>query len=303
MTDIIQQTLQTISVEQIKSHVQALEGVRHPITAPEALEAAADYIKGDFESLRYEILEHHFLEDDHDYRNIIGIHRGTRHPEKFVLVLAHFDSELETPGANDNASGVAAVLELARVLRPLSFDVSILFAGVNLEERKSNGAIRPIARGSRALAEYAKVNNWDVQGVIDLEEIAFAGETATQTAPENLTIEFPKTGNFIGIVGNENSAEMVSRFVKSIHQNQIPLPCVPLVVPGNGEILPDTRRSDHAPFWDAGYQAIMVTDTADFRTPHYHQITDTLETLNLDFAAEVCRATAGLIIDMAGLAD
>jgi len=302
MADIIHQTLQTISVEHIKSHIQALEGVRHPITAPEALEAAADYIKGNFESLGYEILEHHFLEDDHDYRNIIGIHRGTRYPEKYVIVLAHYDTELETPGANDNASGVAAVLELARALKPLSFDATVLFVGANLEERKSNGEIRPIARGSYALAEYAKVNTWDIQGVIDLEEIAFAADTATQTAPDNLPIEFPKTGNFIGVVGNENSAEMVSGFVKSIEQNHIPLKYFPLVIPGNGEILPDTRRSDHAPFWDAGFKAIMITDTADFRTPHYHQTSDTLETLNLDFAANVCRATAGLIIDMAGFA-
>jgi hypothetical protein len=63
---------------------------------------------------------------------------------------------------------------------------------------------------------------------------------------------------------------------------------MPLIVPGNGEILPDTRRSDRAPFWDAGYKAIMLTDTANFRTPHYHQPSDTLETLNLDFAANVC---------------
>jgi len=303
MTGIIHQTLQAISVEHIKGHVQALEGVRHPITAPEALEAAADYIKGNFESLGYEIFGHHFVEDDQDYRNIIGIHRGTRHPEKYVIVLAHYDTELETPGANDNASGVAAVLELARVLKPLSFDATVLFVGVNLEERKSNGEFRPIARGSRALAEHAKVNAWDIQGVIDLEEIAFATDTASQTAPDNLPIEFPKTGNFIGVVGNENSAEMVSGFVKSIERNHIPLPYFPLVVPGNGEILPDTRRSDHTPFWDAGYKAIMITDTANFRTPHYHQASDTLETLNLDFAANVCRAAAGLISEMAGLAD
>jgi hypothetical protein len=79
------------------------------------------------------------------------------------------------------------------------------------------------------------------------------------------------------------------------------LPYFPLVVPGNGEILPDTRRSDHAPFWDLGYKAIMVTDTANFRTPHYHQTSDTLDTLNLDFAVNVCRATAGLIMELAGI--
>jgi hypothetical protein len=301
MTDNIHQILQSISVENIRGHIQAIEGVRHPVTAPEALERAANYIKGKFESLGYELFEHHFMEDDKDFRNILGIHRGTRQPETYVIVLAHFDSELETPGANDNASGVAAVLELARVLRPLSFDKSIIFAGVNLEENKLHKPGAPIARGSRALAEYAQANAWSIEGVIDLEEIAFASDSVAQAAPP-MPIDLPKIGNFIGIVGNENSAEMVHGFIKSVEQNRIPLPYFPLVVPGNGEILPDTRRSDHAPFWDFGYKAIMITDTADFRTPHYHKTSDTLETLNLDFAANVCRATGGLIFEMAGIA-
>lgn len=301
MTDMVQQTLQAISVEKIRGHIQAIEGVRHPVTAPEALERAAEYIRGNFESLGFELFEHHFKEDDKDYRNILGIHRGTRQPEKYVIVLAHFDSERETPGANDNASGVAAVLELARVLHLISFAKSVMFAGVNLEENRLGKSGAPIARGSKALAEYARANAREIEGVIDLEEIAFASDTATQTAPPNLPIDLPKIGNFIGLIGNENSAGMVQGFITSIEQNGIALPYFPLVVPGNGEILPDTRRSDHAPFWDSGYKAIMVTDTADFRTPHYHQPSDTLETLNLDFAANVCRATAGLIIHMAGI--
>jgi hypothetical protein len=75
-----------------------------------------------------------------------------------------------------------------------------------------------------------------------------------------------------------------------------------LTVPGNGESLPDSRRSDHAPFWDEGYRAIMLTDTTNFRNPHYHGPTDTLATLNLDFAAKVCQATAGLVVELARIA-
>ena len=86
----------------------------------------------------------------------------------------------------------------------------------------------------------------------------------------------------------------------SAPQYQIPLSYYPMVVPGNGEVLPDTRRSDHAAFWDQGYQAIMLTDTANFRNPNYHQPGDTLETLNLAFTTEVCRAGGALAIDMAG---
>ena len=94
--------------------------------------------------------------------------------------------------------------------------------------------------------------------------------------------------------------EMVNGYIQIIEQYKIPLPHLPLVVPGNGEMFPDVRRSDHASFWDMGYPAIMLTDTANFRTPHYHQPSDVIDTLNLSFATEVCRAAGGLVMRMAG---
>jgi len=313
MTDIVHQILQTISVNQVRSHIQILQGVRPPVVAPEALEQAAGYIQGNLEALGYEVSQHHFVEDNHDYKNIIGLRRGIRYPEKRLIVLAHYDTESATPGANDNASGVAAMLELARVFQSLVFEASIQFVGVSLEELK--WGVKPqdvvldkpngegLLRGSQALTAHARANAWDIQGVINFEEIAFAGDSIVQQTPLGMPFELPKVGNFIAVVGNDNSVELIKGFIKSIEFYHIPLPYIPLVIPGNGEVLPDTRRSDHAPFWDAGYKAIMVTDTANFRTPHYHQASDTLETLNLDFAAEVCRAAGGLVIDMAGLVD
>jgi len=101
-------------------------------------------------------------------------------------------------------------------------------------------------------------------------------------------------------VGNEASRGLVEALVQAIGRCRIPLPVLPLVVPGNGELFRDTRRSDHAPFWDRDYRAVMVTDTANFRSPHYHQPTDTLATLNIPFAAEVCRAVAATVLDLAG---
>ena len=310
MTTLAEQALTAISAAQIRKHIHMLQGVRHPDTAPEALHQAANYIKAEFESLGCETSEHRFLDDGREYRNILGLHRGTHQPEKRILVLAHYDTERTTPGANDNASGVAAVLELARVFQPLVFKASILFVGVSLEELKPGvqpqDADRDKAnpgstRGSRALAAHAKANAWDIQGVINFEEIAFAGDTIAQKTPPGIPLKLPEIGNFIAIVGNDRSAALVDGFIQSIERSHISLPCVPLIVPANGEALPDTRRSDHAPFWDAGYKALMLTDTANFRTPHYHQPSDTLETLNLHFAANVCRAAGGLVIELAGL--
>ena len=109
----------------------------------------------------------------------------------------------------------------------------------------------------------------------------------------------PEVGDFIAVVGNDDSLELVEGFAGAVERYKLPLPYLKMVVPEIGELFPDSRRSDHASFWDSGYKAIMLTDTANFRSPHYHRPSDTLETLNLQFAAEVCRATAGLVVEAA----
>lgn len=298
----VQDILQQVSVDRLRAHIQALEGVRHPVSAPAALEAAADYVHTTLAGFGYPVMDQPFLDAGQTYRNIIATRTGSQHPDARVIILAHYDSEINTPGANDNASGVAAVLELARVFAPLRFARTVHFVGVSLEENSGRDD-KLYARGSTALAEHARANEWQITGVIDFEEIGYAGDDIPQKTPPGLPIALPESGNFIGVVGNQVSAGLVEGFVGAVTQYAIPLPFVPLVVPGNGEMLPDTRRSDHAPFWDQGYPAIMVTDMANFRTPHYHQPSDTLDTLNLDFAAAVCRTVGGLAINLAGLSE
>ncbi len=120
-----------------------------------------------------------------------------------------------------------------------------------------------------------------------------------QRTPAGIPFKVPEVGNFIAVVGNEDSQELTQGFTQTIDRQRLPLPYLSLTVPGTGELLPDSRRSDHASFWDSGYKAIMVTDTTNFRNPHYHRPTDTLATLNLTFAGEVCRATGGLVTEIA----
>ena len=297
--DMFHQLLDSVSVDRIRDHIQALEGVRHPLTAPEALERAADYIRLTLQSLGYEMTEQPFSEDGRRYRNIIATRRGARNPEQRVIVLAHYDTVAVSPGADDNASGVAVLLELATVLQPWRCERSLQFIGVNLEENARIDETFSGTRGSQALARYAREHDWAIEGVMVLESVAYAGDSVIQTAPAGMPITVPEVGNFIAVVGNEDSRRLVSGFVQAIERYQLSLPCLPVAVPGAGEILPDSRRSDHAPFWDQGYQAIMITDTTNFRSPHYHRPGDTLETLNLSFAAEVCRATGGLILEIA----
>jgi hypothetical protein len=299
VVNMFHQLLDGVSVTRIRDHIQALEGVRHPVTAPEALERAADYIRQTLQSLGYEMTEQPFSEDGRQYRNIIATRRGTRSPEQRVIILAHYDTVAASPGADDNASGVAVLLELATILKTLQFERTLQFIGVNLEENAREDDPFSGTRGSRALARYAREHDWAIEGVVVLESVAFADDAVIQTAPAGIPIAVPEAGNFIAVVGNEDSRRLVNSFVQAIDRYRLSLPCLQIAVPGTGELLPDSRRSDHAPFWDHDYQAIMITDTTNFRSPHYHRPGDTLETLNLPFAAEVCRATGGFILEIA----
>jgi Zn-dependent M28 family amino/carboxypeptidase len=217
------------------------------------------------------------------------------------MVLAHYDTVSTSPGADDNASGVAVLLELARALRPFRFQRTVQFVAVNLEESSDESVPgSPIARGSRALAAHAREHGWEIEGVVVLEMVAYAGESIPQRVPPGLPIAEPEAGDFIGVLGNEASAGLVTAFCRAIERHQVALPNISLVVPGRGEMARDLRRSDHISFWDLDYRAIMLTDMAEFRNPHYHRPTDTLETLNIPFAAEVCHALVGMVVDVAG---
>lgn len=175
------------------------------------------------------------------------------------------------------------------------------FVAVNLEENEQDGEPKGRGlRGSRALAQHAREQGWTIEEVVVLESLAYAGLDALQTAPPGLPIAVPEIGYFIAVIGNLASASLVQAFLDTAECRYPELPTVPLVVPDNGELFPDTRRSDHSSFWDVGYPAIMLTDTTNFRNPHCHRPSGTLETLNLDFAAAVGQAVADMLLQLAG---
>ncbi len=297
----LHQLLDQVSTDRLRQHIQALEGIRHRTAAPEALERSAAYICSTFQALDYPVILQPFAFDGCQYHNLLATLPGLQTPDEHVLLIAHFDSLASTPGADDNASGVASMLEIARIFRSQSFQCSLHFAAVNLEERQIEGPPLDEAGlfGSKALVEFVCQNDWQVQGAIVFDTIAYAGEDKPQQVPPGVPLQLPGAGDFIAVIGNQDSAALVEGFAQAVLKNQLPLPCIPLVVPGKGELLPDIRRSDHAPFWDAGYRAILITDTANLRNPHYHSPSDTLSTLNLDFTTQVTRATAALLATLA----
>ena len=225
-TEIVRQALDRVSQDRIRTHIAAIEGPRHPVTAPAALEQADGYIWHSLQSLGYEMMEHRFNDSGNEYRNIIATHRGVRRPEERVIILAHYDTVAASPGADDNASGVAVMLELATVFRHLRFQRSVQFIGVNLEENASEDDGRDTGRrGSRALATYARENKWEILGVAVLESVAYAGDFVVQRAPAGIPFKVPEIGDFIAVVGNEGSLGLVKGFEQAIESYGLPLPC------------------------------------------------------------------------------
>ena len=283
----IHEGLAGISSKNIHSHLQAIEGVRNFFTNPDQLKHVQTYIENALSYLGYDVTRHSFVSRGFAHQNVIATRLGTRYPDKRVLIIAHFDTVTTSPGADDNASGVAVMLELAKRLKAYSFENMIQFIAANQEE--DNMA------GSRALANLAKDDGWQIKGVICLDQVGYAGDTVKQLAPAGLEKMVPPVGNFIAGICNEASKELVGRFVEGIRQHKVPLPYIQIVVPGKGEHNPETRRSDHSPFWDAGYPAILVTDTAVYRNPHSHALSDKIDTLNMKFLANVGRAVGELV--------
>lgn len=276
----------------IFTHLQALVGERHPVTAPHHLVAVEDYLAARFETMGYLVDRHPFEALDGTYRNVVAIQHPPfgSSPLPALLIGAHYDTVPGSPGADDNASALAVLLETAQALATVPLARPILFVAFGLEEQ---GLL-----GSSAYATTLRQQHDTLAGAIILECVGYArSEEGTQRIPPGVPVAVPTVGDFLAIVGNQAS-QSLTRMVEQAVRSHVAV--VPLIVPGNGEILPDTRRSDHAAFWDRGFPAVMLTDTANFRNPHYHQPSDTLDTLNLDFMSQVVHGVVAAATQLAG---
>ena len=281
----------------ILRHLHSLIGERHPHSAPHALAQAAEYLATRFAEYGWTTSGQPFRALGKSYFNILGIKLPSGRPAKDaqapLLIGAHYDTVVASPGADDNASGLAVLLEAADRLRHAVLRRPVWLAAFCLEE---HGLL-----GSQAFISGLKQAGQPLDGAIVLECVGYASQEAgSQRTPPGIPIPVPTVGNFLGIVGNEASRDLVVAVERSARRLASSTPSLGLMVPGRGESLPDVRRSDHAAFWDEGYPAVMLTDTANFRNPHYHQPSDTLDTLNLDFLEGVSEVVIGCIEDLAG---
>ncbi|HEX9445093.1 MAG TPA: M28 family peptidase [Candidatus Binatia bacterium] len=277
------------TIADLKVRLENIVGERSPFTSPARLAAVEDYIEKELRALGLAVESDPFTYRGRSYRNIVARTGGGRDSPLFVLG-AHMDSVEGSPGADDNASGVAVLLEAARLLCGKRLGAEVAFCAFNLEELNMIGSAH-FAR--RLKSEGAKV-----AGMVSLEMLGYTDpKPGSQKYPPALSWFYPDRADFIGVVANRRSAALRKTFAAAL--GRAGLPVETLSVLGNGFLVPQTRLSDHAPFWDLGYPALLVTDTAFMRNPHYHRPSDTLDSLDLEFMAKICQGVVGGVLGLA----
>ena len=247
------------------------------VTKPRAYAAAADFIERSLPNASRQTFE-----------SGVNIESEIRGGDEIVVIGAHYDSVTGSPGADDNATGVAAVIELAKrfnkAKRTLRF---VAFAN---EEPPHFGTP---AMGSLRYAQRCRERNENVVAMLSLETIGyFSDAPKSQTYPAKLELLYPSTGNFIAFVSNLKSAMLTRRCRRAFKNFPSQIGTLPEMVPGVG-------WSDQWAFWQCGYKALMVTDTAPFRNPNYHTARDTPETIDYARLAQVVDGLEGVIDDIA----
>ena len=265
--------------ERLQGHVQHLAveiGTRHCLnpTAYAALEKTAAYLRSVWQSQGYEVQEQPFDAHGRTVKNLWVEKKGADGSGKLWVVGAHYDSVPECPAANDNASGVAALLELSGLLASQEVSGTLHFVAFVNEE--SPFGLTPLM-GSRVYARRLAEGGRKVAGMISLETLGFySAEENSQKYPPPFHLFYPTKADFIAFVGNYPSKKWVHLFGR-LFRTACDFPSEGFAPPS---FIADINRSDHWSFWQEGYPAFMVTDTAPFRYPYYHTPWDTPEKID-----------------------
>ncbi|TNF55457.1 M28 family peptidase [bacterium] len=262
----------------------------------DALRKTSDYIVSELKQYGYTVSLHPYTFQGNTYSNLSVEIRGEKSPEKILIIGAHYDTVTGTPGADDNASGIAGLLELARILYNRSFDKTVRFVAFTLEEPP---LFRSKSMGSYVYARSLNRKGEDIEGMICLEMIGyFTDKPESQFFPLPFFKWFyPEKGNFITLVSNMQSKGFLTKIKRAFKKGtSLPVESISTV-----SIIPGIDFSDHRSFWKFGYNALMVTDTAFFRNPNYHGKGDTAETLDYERMAEVVLGLKSAIEERAGI--
>jgi len=290
------QTYIPVSKDRLYADVEKLTSIDPPrnYLNLESLNAIADYIHKEFKQWDCETQVQEYLADDNIYKNVIA----SFNPEHSVRIVlgAHYDVCGEQPGADDNASAVAGLLEVGRLIDELkpTLNCRVDLVAFSLEEPPYfQTPLQGSAIHASSLAK-AKVK---VKAMICLEMIGyFSDEPNSQQFPiPQLAAMYPSVGNFIVVVGQMGEETLVQQ-VKTSMQEVAQIDVQSIAAPKS---ITGITFSDHASYWDQGYPAVMINNTSFYRNPNYHEPTDTIDTLDFDKMTEVVRGVYWAIVNMA----
>ncbi|HYI63941.1 MAG TPA: M28 family peptidase [Allosphingosinicella sp.] len=267
----------------LQGTVRAVASVPHNTAHPDSLERAAVHIEGTLQALGYQIHRQPFQADGQQVRNIEVVIEPATAGAATLVVGAHYDSCCDAPGANDNGTGTAAVLELARLLADLRGRAAIRIRLV-LFVNEEPPIFQTDLMGSLVYANRLQRSGENVLGMLSLETLGFYSEAeGSQHYPPPLGMLYPGKGNVVAFVGSTSSRRFVRRTIKSFRA-LTPFPSEGGTAPG---FIQGIDWSDHWSFERVGIPALMVTDTGPFRYPHYHSPADTADAIDYDRLARI----------------
>lgn len=293
----IQQLVNQVDSNRLRNTLAFIEGIRHYQTGISHLEEVKDYIESNFRQRELFTYRQNFPHNGYSAANIIGSLPGLKNESILYIVDAHFDSVNNSPGADDNGSGMAGALEAARILSQYRFEHTIKFIGFDFEESSPSFGLT----GSRKYVAEGIKSHEQLEGVFNFEMIGYYSEKPnSQTMPPLFDLYFQQQydqleadsfrGNFLTNVADTPSANLGIAFADAAAQYVPGLKVVSLVSPDDLFIKPNLMRSDHASFWLGGYEALMLTDGGNFRNPLYHTPNDTIGSLNFSFMSKIVKA-------------
>jgi Zn-dependent M28 family amino/carboxypeptidase len=279
----------------VRAHVEMLArqiGERN-LFRPRALREAAEFLEGAWRRQGYEVHAQHYEVNAVGCANLEVVRRGSSRPEEIVVVGAHYDSVIGSPGADDNASGVAALLEIARCFADRQPARTVRFVAFVNEEPPF---FATPAMGSHVYARAARARRERIVAMLSLESLGYhTSRPGQQQFPPFFRFFYPDRADFLAFVSNIRSRALSRQVVRAFRAHAR-VPAQRLVFP---PVIPGIDWSDHRAFWRHGYAAVMVTDTALYRNPYYHTPADTPD--KLDYAA-LALITEGLAHTVAHLA-
>lgn len=281
---------------ELEAHVKALSGDigERNLQRPEQLERALVHVEGALRSAGHAPRRLGYEVGGRTVYNLEVELRGRVKPAEIVVVGGHYDSAVGAPAADDNASGVAATIALARAFAGKAPARTLRFVAFVNEEPPH---FWTASMGSLVYANECKRKGEAIVAMLSLETMAyFSDAEGSQRYPFPFDLLYPSTGNFIAFVGNTASRGL-TRDAVGVFRRSATIPSEGAAVPG---FIPGVGWSDHWSFWQNGYPALMVTDTAPFRNPHYHHATDTPETLDYPRFARVVAGLESVIGELTG---